>query len=179
MSFPPDTLDTDRLHLRRPSMDDARAVFDSYASDPQVPRYMTWPTHTSLDDTLGFLEDAVVAWDTGSGHRVWLMELQGEPGVVGSIGATVKGCLIEVGYVIARPLWGRGLTTEALIAVCDAAFRDPDIYRVQALCDVDNVASARVMEKAGMIHEGTLRRYMIHPAVSAEPRDCHIYALVR
>jgi len=56
---------------------------------------------------------------------------------------------------------------------------EPDIYRVFATCDVDNPASAKVMEKAGMKYEGLLRRYMIHPNVSEEPRDCLMYARVR
>jgi RimJ/RimL family protein N-acetyltransferase len=86
---------------------------------------------------------------------------------------------VEVGYVLERAHWGMGLMTEVVAAVRDAAFADPDIHRFQALCDVENLASARVMEKAGMVREGTLRNYEIHPNRSEAPRDCWMYAVVR
>jgi RimJ/RimL family protein N-acetyltransferase len=69
--------------------------------------------------------------------------------------------------------------TEAVRVVVDWLLSQPDIYRVFATCDVDNPASAKVMEKAGTKYEGLLRRYMIHPNISAEPRDCLMYARVK
>jgi RimJ/RimL family protein N-acetyltransferase len=53
------------------------------------------------------------------------------------------------------------------------------IFRIWAVCDVDNAASARVMEKAGMQREGVLRRWSVHPNISAEPRDSFCYAIVK
>lgn len=53
----------------------------------------------------------------------------------------------------------------------------PGVHRVCAYCDVDNAASARVMEKVGMVHEGTLRRWAIHPNVSDSPRDVLVYVV--
>ena len=61
----------------------------------------------------------------------------------------------------------------------DWAFKQPDIFRVQAICDVENIGSARVMEKAGMVREGLLRRYVVHPNISDEPRDAFLYAIVK
>ena len=86
---------------------------------------------------------------------------------------------IEVGYALARPYWGKGYMTEIMRTVIDWALTQPDIFRVQAFCDVENIASARVMEKAGMAREGLLRRYVVHPNISAEPRDAYLYAVVR
>jgi [ribosomal protein S5]-alanine N-acetyltransferase len=57
--------------------------------------------------------------------------------------------------------------------------RQPDVWRIGDVCDVENVGSARVMEKAGLTREGLLRRWMMHPNVSDAPRDCFIYARVR
>jgi len=48
-----------------------------------------------------------------------------------------------------------------------------------AVCDVENIASARVMEKAGLSREGVLRRWLVHPNLGPEPRDCYGYARVR
>ena len=69
--------------------------------------------------------------------------------------------------------------TEAARSVVDLSLSDPQVRRVWAVCDVDNAASARVMEKVGMTFEGVLRRWVIHPNVSPDPRDALCYALVR
>jgi RimJ/RimL family protein N-acetyltransferase len=60
----------------------------------------------------------------------------------------------------------------------DWSLEQKHIFRASALCDVDNAASARVMEKAGMSFEGILHRYSIQPNISVEPRDCRVYARV-
>jgi [ribosomal protein S5]-alanine N-acetyltransferase len=85
----------------------------------------------------------------------------------------------ELGYVLARPYWNQGLITEALQPIIDWALTQPNIYRVWAVCDYENLASARVMEKVGMTYEGILRRWLIHPNMSNKPRDCFCYAKVK
>jgi [ribosomal protein S5]-alanine N-acetyltransferase len=86
---------------------------------------------------------------------------------------------VAVGYVLARSAWGKGYVPEALRAVIDVLWTRPEIYRVWAVCDVDNPASARVLEKVGMEREGVLKRYIAHPNVSEEPRDVYCYAFTR
>ena len=73
----------------------------------------------------------------------------------------------------------RGLMTEVLTEVVNWALNQPGIFRIGAVCDVENIGSARVMEKAGMTREGLLRRYSVHPNVGPEPRDVFIYAIVK
>jgi len=63
--------------------------------------------------------------------------------------------------------------------VSDYVLAQPAMYRVWAVCDVDNTASARVMEKIGMMREGLMRRGVLHPNISSEPRDCWVYAKVK
>ena len=74
---------------------------------------------------------------------------------------------------------GKGYMTEAARAIIHWAFQQPTIYRVYATTGVDNIASQRVMEKAGMQREGLLRKYIVHPNISDEPRDSYMYAIVR
>jgi len=69
--------------------------------------------------------------------------------------------------------------TEALTAVVTWALAQPDIWRIWAVTDVDNTASTRVMEKAGLTREGVLRRWIVHPNLSTDPRDCFCYARIR
>jgi len=92
------------------------------------------------------------------------------------VGVRVDGHKVELGYVLARKFWRQGYMTEAVRAVVSWAIKDADVYRVWAVCDIENVASARVMEKAGMQREGILRRWSMHPNRSDEPRDCYCYA---
>jgi RimJ/RimL family protein N-acetyltransferase len=177
MSLPP-VIKTERLVLRPPRTDDAGAIFDSYATDEEVTRYLEWRPHKSLAETEEFLHRTLRANLEGS-DLTWAITLGGDDTLRGMVALRARGHKADAGYVLARPLWGRGYMTEALRAVLDYAFRDPGMYRVWAVCDVENVASARVMEKAGMSFEGILRRYGIHPNISPEPRDARCYARVR
>jgi RimJ/RimL family protein N-acetyltransferase len=68
---------------------------------------------------------------------------------------------------------------EAARAIVDWGLSQNAIFRIWALCDVDNLASARVMEKIGMEKEGILRRCIIHPNVSDDPRDVYCYSMVK
>jgi RimJ/RimL family protein N-acetyltransferase len=178
MSVPP-TILTERLLLRWPRMEDAEAVFDSYAQDEEVTRYLRWAPHGEPRETWEFLWRTVNAAADGS-RQTWAITLRDDPGdtLRGMIELTMHDFKAEVGYVLARPFWGRGLMTEALRAVVEFAFCR-GLYRVWGVCDVDNTASARVMEKAGMRFEGVLRRFMLHPNVSNEPRDARCYAATR
>ena len=78
----------------------------------------------------------------------------------------------------AAPDAGGDRELTALAEVAGWAMRQDDIWRIGAVCDVENRASARVMEKAGLEREGILRRWIIHPNVGSEPLDCFSYAMV-
>jgi ribosomal-protein-alanine N-acetyltransferase len=175
---PPDTFQTERLLLRKPRMDDALAIFKTYAQDPKVTRYLVWKPHKNIRETEQFLLACGQLWRTGKDFAYAIM-LKENDRLVGMFGLHPMNLKIEVGYALARLYWGKGFMTEALCAVIDWAFAQPDIFRIQAICDIENIASARVMEKAGMTREGLLRRYVLHPNISDEPRDCFMYAVVR
>ena len=177
MTTPPGTLVTDRLVLRRPSLGDAPAVYE-YGRDPDVTRYMTFPTHQSRADAESFLAACGPRWDAGQEY-CWLIALRDQGRVIGAISARVRGHATDIGYVLARAHWRQGYATEASRAVVAWAAECPETYRVWAVCDVENAASAHVLEKLGMSREGVLRRWIMHPNVSPAPRDCYVYALAR
>ena len=179
MEFPPDELLTRRLRLRRPRLEDAEAAFESYASDAGITRYLTWTAHTSPSQTREYFQQSIDAWDLRMGHRVWLIERLEDGALLGTIGCTVWFHRVEIGFALGSRYWGQAYMPEALERVCQAAFEDSRIFRVQALCDEENRQSARVMEKVGMTCEGKLRSYGDHPNRSDVPRDCLMYALVR
>ena len=175
---PPEIITTKRLLLRKPRMDDAPVIFETYAQDPEVTRYLVWKPHKSLRETEHFLFACGEFWRTGKDFA-YVITLKENDTLIGMFGLHPMGLKFEVGYALARPYWGKGYMTEILRAVIDWALAQPDIFRVQAFCDVENIGSARVMEKAGMTREGLLRRYILHPTLSPEPRDVYLYAIVK
>lgn len=170
---------TKRLHLRRPRFDDAAQIFKAYASDRVAARFTSWRAHETEDETRTYLQRCLDEWSDGTGYP-YAIELAAEAlGPVGNIHLHKRSQRMEFGYVLARPYWGQGYMTEALSALVDWSLEQPGIWRASAFCDIDNHASARVMENAGMTFEGILRRFFVHPNISPEPRDCRIYAKVR
>jgi len=176
--YPPYEITTDRLRLRLPRRDDAPIIFASYAQDPEVTRYLTWRPHKSVDESYAIIDLTLKLWQEGTAFT-YVITLKDADSPIGKIAIHPDGFKPSIGYVLARLHWGKGYMTEAVRAVTGWLLGQPDIYRVFATCDVDNPASAKVMEKAGMKYEGLLRRYMVHPNVSAEPRDCLVYAVTR
>ena len=86
---------------------------------------------------------------------------------------------VNVGYVLAKKFWGKGYIPEALKAIINWAFLQEEIFRVWAFCDTENIASAKVLEKAGMQQEGILRRWLKLSNISEIPRDCYSYSIVK
>jgi [ribosomal protein S5]-alanine N-acetyltransferase len=175
---PPKILKTERLRLRKVKPADAEAIFREYAQDPEVTRYVSWRAHRNYEETRDYVRSCLLAWDTGKAFN-WVIEGRDENQLMGMIVARANGEKWELGFVLARRYWGQGFMTQALQAVIDWALCRGGVFRVWAVCDVDNVASARAMEKVGMCREGILRRWSVHPNISAEPRDSYCYAIVK
>ncbi len=151
-------LHTSRLLLRRITMRDARDVY-AISSDPAVSRYVMWRTHDTPADSRDFVRNILRSYKRDR-PSPWGIELKSERRLVGTIGFTwvnhdhMTG---EVGYSLGSSYWNRGIATEALLAVLRHGFGSLGLNRIEAQHDVRNPASGRVMEKAGMRKEGTLR----------------------
>jgi RimJ/RimL family protein N-acetyltransferase len=171
-------LDTERLRLRPPRLDDAPALFARYTRDALVTRHLTWRPHESVERTRTFLRRCLSGIHDGS-VLPWILVDRADGQPIGMIELRPTGHRAELGYVLARDRWGQGLMSEAARAVVEWGLAQPAIYRVWAVTDVDNRASARVLAKIGMQREGLLRRWMIHPGLGPEPRDCWCYGRVR
>jgi len=174
----PEVFETARLRLRSPRREDAAIIFDSYAQDPLVTRYLVWLPHQSIETTEKFIALCIEQWANASAFA-YVITQKSNARPIGMIDFRPHQHGANLGYVLAKEHWGRGITTEAARGVIARAFTQQGLYRVQAFCDVDNIPSARVLEKVGMRREGILRRYAVHPAVSTEPRDCYLYAITR
>jgi [ribosomal protein S5]-alanine N-acetyltransferase len=174
----PEKFETVRLLLRPVAAGDAPAIYAGYARDAEVVRYLIWRRHGSISETEAYVADCLSA--PADRERTYALTGRGDGALLGAF-ALRRGPAyrLDCGYVLARAHWGQGLMSEALTAVADWAVAQPDIWRIGAVCDIDNRASARVMEKAGMRREGVLRRWLVHPNIGPDPRDCYGYARVR
>src|SRR5215510_1234303 len=178
MAPPERTWETARLMAKPAAVADAQIMFDDYASDPAVAKYMTWTPHRNVAETKDFLSRCERAWIEGSAFP-WSLWFKQDGAFVGLIEVRVRASAVDLGYALARRWWHQGLMSEAVTAVIEWALAQPTIYRVWATCDVENEASARLLERAGMEREGVLRRWLKRPALGAEPRDSLAYSLLR
>ena len=178
MSLRPPALKTARLLLRDARLSDAEAIFEEYAGDPAVTRFLLWRPQPSPDGVRDFLHGAIERMAAGR-ELHWVITRAGEDRPIGAIGCTIEDFRAELGYVLGRAHWRQGIMSEALRAVVEWVLALEPIHRVWAVCDVDNVGSAGVLEKAGLVREGMLRRWSLHPNVSDVPRDCYVYSAIR
>lgn len=178
MIDPPADWETDRLYMRPAVTADAREAFASYTTDPLVPRYMTWLPHHAVEETEEFFRRCEEVWQRRLAFP-WSIRRKEGGEFAGMLEARFREHSVEIGYVLARHLWRQGLMGEVVKGFARWAMSQPKMYRVWAVCDVDNLASARLLESVGMQLEGTLRRWLVHPNVSATPRDCFCYSLVK
>jgi [ribosomal protein S5]-alanine N-acetyltransferase len=172
----PNTFQTQRVLLRPIAPTDAVPIFEGYAQDPEASRYLTWRPHRAIEDTETYIRACIAA----TSGRTYVLVQESEGQVIGAFDLRRPSpSRLGFGYVLIRASWGAGIMTEVLTHIVDWALRQSGIWRIGDVCDVENPASARVMEKAGLQHEGVLRRWCVHPNLGSEPRDCISYAKVR
>ena len=174
----PETIETSRLRLRGPVIADASDIFAAYTQDPKVCKYMIWRPHASESITREFIEACISDWQAGV-RLPYVITEHHSSRAIGMLEARMQGTMVDIGYVLAPSHWGKGLMPEAIRSLTDAALQTPGLFRVQATCDTENIASQRALEKSGFIREACLARYTIHPNLSPEPRACFMYARCR
>lgn len=172
------TLETKRLILRKFRPEDARPMYDNWASDDNVSRHMSWATHASVDETEATLKLWLDDRDKDNYYH-WIIELKEAGSPIGSIGIWSVSDVrrkASLGYCIGKAWWNRGYTTEAVSAVFDYMFDAVGLERIEAWHHTGNPASGRVMQKAGMRHEGLARKFDTDN--TGKPVDCHLYAII-
>lgn len=146
------------------------------ANDPDVSRYLTdrFPSPYTLQDAYAWIDLSEAKRDETN----FAIEVGG--GVAGGIGYTLgtyeTRLTATMGYWLGQPFWGRGITTAALRALTDYAFKTHGLRRISSVVMAPNAASARVLEKAGYIREGIVRNGVVK---RGEVYDLLLYATVR
>jgi ribosomal-protein-alanine N-acetyltransferase len=159
---PPTTFETERLHLRPVQRDDATLIFQTYAGEEEPTRYMDFPRHRELAESEAFAERCVHCWNSGSAFP-WAIIGKQPMEFMGVIELRLSPPKADFGYIIGERFWGRGFATEAAKVIADWTMEQPSIYRLWATCHPDNVASARVLAKAGLMAEATLANWVARP----------------
>lgn len=153
-------LETERLFLRKFTLEDAEDMYKGWASDPEVTRFLTWPTHASVEATKKVLASWLPNYSSENYYN-WAIEYKQTGRVIGSIAVVRLDDSVDsadMGYCMSRAMWGNGIMPEALKTVIAFLFDEVGLNRIAACHDSRNPKSGRVMEKVGMKREGILRQ---------------------
>lgn len=167
-------MDSSRITLRPYRSTDADDLL-SWAADDRVTRSIHFTTLTSKEDALDFIHKSSIPW-----RRSICIDDLSIGIVIARPGSGDDRCRAEVGYALAVEYWGQGITQDAVKKAIPLILEEfPEIVRLQALTDAQNKASHRVLEKAGFVKEGMLRRYIyfkgeikdvvLHSFLSSDP----------
>ena len=153
-------LETERLILRRIKSSDAKPMFDNWASDDEVTKYLTWPTHSSVDVSKDVVSEWIQNYSDNKFYQ-WAIVLKdngNEP--IGSISVVHMDDdidMVHIGYCIGRKWWHQGVTSEAFKEVIRFLIEEVGAKRIESRHDSNNPNSGKVMLKCGLQYEGTLR----------------------
>lgn len=155
-------INTKRLFLRKFQMKDAADMFNNWASDNEVTRYLLWNTHKDIKETKAVIK----LWTKNYQDELyfnWAIVLKSINQPIGSIGLVEidleKKCC-EVGYCISKKYWNQGITSEALKAILDFLLNKNDFEQVVAKHQKENLYSGKVMEKCGMHYLSTRKLFL-------------------
>lgn len=171
-------IETERLVLRRFTLEDAENMYRNWASDPEVTRFLLWPTHEDVEHTRSILKEWVSSYENEDKYE-WCIAKKENDEPIGSIGAfnyNEKVQSIEIGYCISKAYWHQGITSEAMRAVMDYLLHEVGVARIEARHDPKNQHSGGVMRKCGLKYEGTRVRADWNNSGIC---DCALYGYVK
>lgn len=172
-----ETLETERLILRKLSMEDLYDYYERIGSDGEVSKFMLWEPHQDIGETLETFDKSLAAYEKGKYYR-WVAEEKNGDGIIGTMSLLrfdeeEDSC--SFAYMFAKDWWGQGYATEAMTAVLNFAVEKMGIKKITAEHFAGNPASGAVMRKLGMTHIGTVKdKYEKH----GRKVDAELYELV-
>lgn len=164
-----------RVLLRPFRLEDVAAVL-GYASDPEVTRHLEWEAYDDPATAAAFIRSTQAA---GASWIARAIVLRATDAVIGGADLRIVSQhdrRAEIGYGLARAVWGHGYASEAAGLIVRFGFEHLGLMRIQALCSVDNERSVRTLERLGMRREGRLAHYRLK---GGAPRDHWLYAMTR
>ena len=141
-------IETERLILRKFTINDAEMMFDNWASDPEVTKFLTWNHHANIEMTKMILNMWIEAYNNPNTYRFGIV-LKDSDELIGSIDVVdyVDGCP-EIGYCLSRKYWNNGYMSEAATGLIKYLI-SIGFSRIVIEANENNVGSNRVIEKCG------------------------------
>ena len=171
-------IETNRLILRKFEDTDAEDMYE-YSSNENISKYVLWKRHENIEVSKEFIKYILSNYSRGELPAPWAIVYKENGKVIGTIEFVeynIEDKYAEIGYAISEDYWGQGITVEAAKELLDIGFNILDLNRIQARCMIENVQSAKVMSKMGMIYEGTLRKYNI---IKGSFKDIKMYSILK
>ncbi|XP_028762401.1 uncharacterized protein LOC114720845 [Neltuma alba] len=170
-----DTLDLAHISLRPFQLSDADDVM-VWATDERVTKFCSWEPYTSKHAAVDFILNITTKF-------LWCRAICIGDRAIGSVSVQsysgddkARAKAAEIGYILGSKYWGKGIATKVVKQVVEMAFVDlPDLVRLEALVDVENVGSQRVLEKAGFQREGILRKFLF---LKGKSRDMVMFSVL-
>jgi [ribosomal protein S5]-alanine N-acetyltransferase len=170
-------LNTDRTILRMINERDENDMF-SYCSDEEVSKYTTWYKHNTIEDTRVFINKILEEYRNQQ-VAPWGIEDKASGKLIGTCGFVywnINHSRAELAYALSKEFWNRGYMTEIVKRIFEFGFSKMELIRIEARCLMENLGSARVMEKSGMQYEGILRKQIF---AKGSQQDVKIYSIIK
>jgi [ribosomal protein S5]-alanine N-acetyltransferase len=169
-------IETKQLLLQRVRYEDAEEIFYSYASKAEATKYVSWPTHIQIKDTRDYLAYAIKAWNLGIDYS-FAIRLRDTNQLIGTFGVLNDHGKLQFGYILTPTQWGKGYATEVCQAMMPILRMQNGVFRIGTFVDAENIASAKVLQKSGLIEEVRLTKWFRFVNQNNEPRDCILFKL--
>lgn len=152
-------METKHLYLRPLEEADACDMY-SYCADKETTRFLSFPAHVDVDHTLHMMHHVMLPYAQLQDFETLAILDKESEHMIGHIHLhSLDEDRAQIGYVLHKDYWHRGLAKEALTAVMELAFTWCGLHRVEALYEVHHEASAKVLAACGFHAEGVLRQY--------------------
>lgn len=153
-------LETKRLILRKFNNDDYINMYNNWAKEKEVARFMPWSSHKNTEETKNIIDLWISKYENSNEYN-WVIEIKESNEIIGTITVVKQSesndCC-EIGYASGTKYWGHGYMPEALKRVIKFLFEEVGFHRIEAKHATENPNSGKVMQKSGMTYEGTLKQ---------------------
>ena len=153
-------VESKRLILRRFLREDARAMYNNWANDGEVCKFLTWQPHENIQVSQSVIDEWIKNYERNDFYQwaIVLKEINQPIGTISVVRYDDRKLSAEIGYCIGSKWWHNGYVSEALKSVISFLFESVGVNRIMAKHDTQNPNSGKVMQKSGMTYEGTLRQ---------------------
>ena len=174
-------LETDRLKLRSISLSDAELLFKGWANDTETMWFLPPYYNNKVDTVYKWIDECIDGFRRvkRDSWEMFALVIKSSNEVIGIIELDKIDYVTrsaEAGYHLCKKWWGNGYAAEALRELLRFSFNELNLNRIHAAYDPRNPNSGRVMQKAGMLYEGTLRQCEMRNGVLV---DRIYYAMLR